>query len=131
MPSLVRITAQGKVKNPGNPAPTKHADLSDLYAMLPVLQASIPLGLPAFAEVIQAEVVALARARDSRARGQAGCVRWGRQRGSTFLADQKVPVAVQRVRDCFQGQEVLLRCGATSRRRRPRTAASCASASSA
>jgi transposase-like protein len=35
-------------------------------------------------------------------------VRWGRQPGSIFLLDQKVPVEVQRVRDLRRGSEVPL-----------------------
>jgi transposase-like protein len=108
MPSVVRISAQGKVKELGNTEAANHADLTDLDAMLPLIQALIPLGLQAFAEVMQAEVAQLAGPRYRRTGGQPDLVRWGRQRGSIFLADQKVPVRVQRVRDRRQGQEVPL-----------------------
>ncbi len=106
MPSVVRITAQGKVKDLGRQEAGKHADLTDLDAMIPVIQALIPLGLRAFVEVMEAEVTALAGERYSRTGGQPGLVRWGRQQGSIFLADQKVPVPVQRVRDQRRGQEI-------------------------
>jgi transposase-like protein len=68
----------------------------------------LPLGLQAFGEVMQAEVAQLAGPKYSRTGGQPDLVRWGRQRGAIFLADQKVPVRVQRVRDRRLGQEVPL-----------------------
>ena len=41
-------------------------------------------------------------------KGQADYARWGRQRGSVYLGEQKVAVAVLRVRDLRRGQEVPL-----------------------
>jgi transposase-like protein len=109
MPSVVRIRAQGKAKDLGRTEAANEGNLADLDTMLPVIQALIPLGLQAFGEVMQAEVAALAGAKYSRTGGQPGLVRWGRQRGSIFLADQKVPVAVQRVRDRLHDAEIPLR----------------------
>jgi putative transposase len=108
MPSVIRITAQGKVKAAKRQEVESHPELTDLDTMIPLIQALIPLGLHAFAEVMQAEVAALAGMRYSRTGGEPGCVRWGRQKGSIFLADQKVPVAVQRVRDRQRRQEIPL-----------------------
>jgi putative transposase len=108
MPSVVRISASGKVKDLGSQEAAEHADLTDLDTMIPMIQALIPLGLQAFAEVMQAEVAQLAGARYSRTGGAPAVVRWGCQRGSIFLADQKVPVTVQRVRDRAQRQEIPL-----------------------
>jgi putative transposase len=108
MPSVVRISAQGKTKAVPSREVTRQPEFTDLDTMIPLIQALIPLGLQAFAEVMQAEVAQLAGARYSRAGGQPGCVRWGRQPGSIFLADQKVPVAVQRVRDRLRHQEIPL-----------------------
>jgi len=87
---------------------TSHPALTDLDTMIPLIQALIPLGLQAFAEVMQAEVAHLAGPKYSRTGGQPNCVRWGRQPGSIFLADQKVPVPVQRVRDQARRQELPL-----------------------
>ena len=61
--------------------------------------ALIPLGLRAVEDALSQEVTALAGARYARADGHPDVVRWGRQAGSIFLADQKVPVRVPRVRD--------------------------------
>lgn len=108
MPSVVRITAQGKAKDRGVGEAAEHVDLTDLDTMIPLIQALIPLGLQAFAEVMQAEIAQLAGTRYSRTGGQPDLVRWGRQRGSIYLTDQKVPVRVQRVRDRRQGQEISL-----------------------
>ena len=108
MPSVIRITAQGKVKAATHQEVASHPDLTDLDTMIPLIHALIPLGLQAFAEVMQAEVAQLAGARYSRTGGQPNCVRWGRQPGSIFLADQKLPVPVQRVRDRVRRQELPL-----------------------
>lgn len=54
------------------------------------------------------EVERLAGPRHSRGKGLPGHVRWGRQGGSVFLPDQKVPVNVPRVRDRARGTEIPL-----------------------
>ena len=108
MPSVVRIRAQGKVKAAPGQEVASHPEFTDLDTMIPLIQALIPLGLQAFAEVMQAEVAALAGAKYSRSGGAPGLVRWGHQPGSIFLADQKVPVEVQRVRDRHRRQEIPL-----------------------
>jgi hypothetical protein len=108
MPSVIRIQVQGKVKAATYQDMTSHPALTDLDTMIPLIQALIPLGLQAFAEVMQAEVAQRAGPKYSRTGGQPNCVRWGRQPGSIFLADQKVPVPVQRVRDQARRQELPL-----------------------
>ena len=75
---------------------------------LALIHALIPLGLRAVEEALQQEVVALAGARYARGSGAPGLARWGTQRGSVYLADQKVPVSVPRVRDLQAGVEVPL-----------------------
>jgi putative transposase len=88
---------------PHQPAATPpvqtEAALDDGTMMLSMIQALIPLGLAAVEEALQHEVTTLAGARYARGDGTAGIARWGAQRGSVFLADQKVPVTVPRVRD--------------------------------
>ena len=83
MSSVIRIQAQGKVKAATHQDVTRHPELTDLDTMIPLIQALIPLGLQAFAEVMQAEVAQLAGPKYSRTGGQPNCVRWGRQPGST------------------------------------------------
>ena len=77
-------------------------------AALALIQALIPLGLHAVEVALQAEVAALAGARYAHGDGGAGIVRWGKQAGSVYLADQKLPIRVPRVRDRAAGREVPL-----------------------
>jgi len=70
-----------------------------LDARVEAIQALIPLGLAAVAAELEAEVTRLAGPRYARQDGQPDQVRWGRQPGSVYLADQKLAIAVPRVRD--------------------------------
>lgn len=73
-----------------------------------MIQALIPLGLRAVEEALQAEVTALAGPRYAHDDHRPEVVRWGKQAGSIFLADQKLPITVPRVRDRRAHQEVPL-----------------------
>ncbi len=73
-----------------------------------LIQALIPLGLDAVNDLLQQEVKALTGERYQREGRPVGRVRWGRQRGSVYLADQKLPIQVPRVRDSHAGLEVPL-----------------------
>lgn len=73
-----------------------------------MIQALIPLGLRAVEDALQAEVCALAGPRYARHEARPEVVRWGKQAGSIFLADQKLPIAVPRVRDRATAQEIPL-----------------------
>ena len=86
----------GTLTTPGSPA------------MIAMIQALIPLGLRAVEEALQAEVTALAGARYDRGDAHPEVVRWGKQKGSVFLADQKLAVTVPRVRDRKEKCEVPL-----------------------
>jgi len=81
------------------------APLDDGTVMLAMIQALIPLGLKAVEEALQRDVTALAGARYAHDDGTPGVARWGHQRGSIYLADQKVPITVPRVRDLHAGTE--------------------------
>lgn len=70
-----------------------------------MIQALIPLGLRAVGEALDQEVRALAGPRYDRG---SAVVRWGRQRGSVYLADQKLAIQVPRVRDRQLGREAPL-----------------------
>ena len=82
--------------------------LDDGTAMLALIQALIPLGLKAVEEALVQEVTALAGARYAHDDAHPAIVRWGEQAGSIYLADQKLPIQVPRVRDRAAGQEVAL-----------------------
>jgi len=82
--------------------------IDDGTVMLSMIQALIPLGLKAVEEALQHDVTRLAGARYAHHVGEPGVVRWGRQRGSVYLADQKVPITVPRVRNVQIGEEIPL-----------------------
>ena len=66
---------------------------------LAMIRAWIPLGLRAVEDALLAEVHTLAGPRYARDDGHQAVVRWGAQPGSIYLADQKLPITVPRVRD--------------------------------
>jgi transposase-like protein len=74
-----------------------------------LIQALIPLGLEAVKDLLQQEVRSLAGERYQRERPQRGVVRWGEQRSSIYLADQKVAVMVPRIRNRLADEEFHLR----------------------
>ena len=82
--------------------------VADLDARVALIQALIPLGLEAVAEALKQAVEALVGPRYQRGTQDRRYYRWGRERGSVYLADQKVPVAVPRVRDVHRNREVRL-----------------------
>ncbi len=108
--SVVRIGRRGKgVESSavqGREGQETH--LLELDTRVELIQALIPIGLEAVNEVLQQEVCQLAGERYRREGGVPGYARWGGQRGSVYLADQKVAIAVPRVRDRRRGQEVPL-----------------------
>lgn len=106
MRSIVRIDGAGK--RAGRAGRGAGAEFNALDARVELIQALIPLGLEAVAELLEQEVTALAGARYQRGGGVPGYARWGGQDGSVYLADQKVAVRVPRVRDLRRDQEVPL-----------------------
>jgi hypothetical protein len=75
---------------------------------LAMIQALIPLGLKAVEDALIAEVDALAGPRYARHDDHPDVVRWGKQRGSVYVADQKLAITVPRVRDAHTRREVPL-----------------------
>ena len=73
-----------------------------------LIQALIPIGLWHVKEVLEQEVKQLAGERYQRG-GLPGHDRWGKQGGSVYLGDQKLPIEVPRVRDQRERKEVPLR----------------------
>jgi transposase-like protein len=110
MKKVVRITPQGKVEDLG-PAhgAGRHPEFDEVDAKVALIQALIPVALNAVGEALQAEITQLAGPRYSRTAGVPGVVRWGHQRGSIYLADQKVPLTYQRARNRRTNAEVPLR----------------------
>ena len=80
----------------------------DVDSRTELIQALIPLGLWHVKEVLEQEVIALVGERYKR-QGMAGCDRWGKQWGSVYLRDQKIPILVPRVRNQQEDKEIRLR----------------------
>ena len=108
--SVVRIGRRGKSaeSRAEDALKGRSPGLTELDTRVELIQALIPLGLEAVSEILQQEVGQLVGERYSREGGTPGHTRWGRQRGSVYLADQKVAISVPRVRDRHRGQEVRL-----------------------
>lgn len=73
-----------------------------------LIQALIPLGLGAVNDLLQQEVRGLVGVRYEREKHHPSRVRWGRQKSSVYLADQKIPVMVPRIRDRSANMEIPL-----------------------
>ena len=108
MKSVVQIQRQGKVKNVRASAAASGLPTEEIDSTVALIQALIPLGLQAVGEALDAEVTTLAGTRYCRTGGRPGVVRWGQQPGSVYLADQKLPVPVPRVRDRLANREIPL-----------------------
>ncbi len=83
--------------------------MEDLDARMEAIQLLIPLGLEAVAAELQQAVSDLAGGRYQRKALDQPLRRWGSQRGSVYLGDQKLPVEVPRVRNIDDDTEVTLR----------------------
>ena len=82
--------------------------VTDLDARIEAIQLLIPLGLEAVKEELQKAVAELAGPRYRRKEIDQPYRRWGSQSGSVYLADQKLPVAVPRIRNVDSDTEVPL-----------------------
>lgn len=109
MKRVFRIQGEGKVKEVGLRGLATVPAAEDVDSTVALIQALIPVGLEAVAEVLEAEVTALAGEWYRRQGGRPGLVRWSRARGSVYLADQKLPITYTRVRDLPGKREVPLR----------------------
>lgn len=108
MKRVFRVGQGRKIKELGPSAMQALPGEGAINSLVEVLQALIPLGLWHVEEALQREVQRLAGRRYSRQGRQPGRVRWGRQPGSIYLADQKLPIPVPRVRDRTTQREVPL-----------------------
>ena len=93
----------------GNVAPEAEEQVDALDGRIEAIQMLIPLGLQAVTEELRRAVVELAGPRYQRKESDPPLRRWGSQRGSVYLADQKLPVEVPRVRNVASATEVPLR----------------------
>lgn len=93
----------------GKVAPETVAQMEDLDGRIEAIQLLIPLGLQAVTEELQRSVLELAGPRYARNAPDQPLRRWGSQGGSVYLADQKLPIDVPRVRNVDTDTEVPLR----------------------
>ena len=100
------IAMKGKCKQEIQEA-LKMAEEVDFRVEL--IQALIPLGLDAVKDLLQQEVTFLAGDWYRRDRSLPGAVRWGGQKSSVYLADQKIRLKVPRVRDRLNNREIPLK----------------------
>ncbi|MBI5562768.1 MAG: hypothetical protein HY894_07970 [Deltaproteobacteria bacterium] len=75
-----------------------------LDAKAAIIQELIPLGPMHILEVIEEEVVSLAGDRYRR-NGRLSYDRWGRQKGSVYINDQRIPIKYQRARNTDNNTE--------------------------
>ncbi len=108
MKRVLRIQGQVKVKDVGLRELATMPAAENVDSKVALIQALIPHGLKAVAEALKDEVIALAGERYRRRGGRPGVVRWSRQRGSVYVADQKLPITYTRVRDLPHNTEVPL-----------------------
>jgi transposase-like protein len=80
-------------------------EIDDIDVKVSLIQALIPLGLEAVNEKLQKEVISLAGKKHIHGKEN---LRWGKQGGSVYLLDQKVPVTVPRVRNKLHNSEIPL-----------------------
>lgn len=80
-------------------------EIDDIDIRVSLIQSLIPLGLEAVNNKLQEEVKALAGEKHIHGKEN---VRWGRQGGSVYLSDQKVPITIPRVRNKLHNMEIPL-----------------------
>jgi transposase-like protein len=107
---LLQLRGKGKVRKA---KAVETRDLQEYGALeldvrLALIQELIPIGLMHVEEELQRDVIELAGHRYKRD-GIPGYDRWGRQRGSVYIQEQRIPIMVPRVRDTKRKKEVPLR----------------------
>lgn len=83
----------------------KLEEINNIDVRVALIQALIPEGLKAVNKKLQEEVISLAGKKHAHGKDN---VRWGKQPGSVYLLDQKVPMVVPRVRNKLRNIEVPL-----------------------
>jgi transposase-like protein len=110
MKKVLQLRGKGKVRI------AKAVEIRDLHeygaleldARLALIQELIPLGLMHIKEELQKDVIELAGHRYKRD-GMSGHDRWGKQQGSIYVQEQRIPIMVPRVRDTRRNVEVPLK----------------------
>lgn len=106
MKNVIRIGRGSKKEVVGKMERLKMLDV--VNSRVELIQALIPLGLGAVSDLLQQEVRGLVGERYERGRKNESRARWGRQLSSVYLADQKIPMMVPRIRDRNANVEIPL-----------------------
>lgn len=110
MKRIVKFGGKGKVEKAKAAEVRRLVEYGALAmdAKAAIIQELIPLGLMHILEVIEEEVVSLAGDRYRR-NGRSSYDRWGKQQGSVYINDQRIPIMYQRVRDTRNNTEAPLK----------------------
>jgi len=110
MKKVLQIKGKSKVKKAkaAKVVSIQEYGAMDLDGKVALIQELIPLGLMHIEVQLQAEIRELAGEKYQR-NGLPGHDRWGKQKGSVYVKDQKIPIMVQRVRDTLNDKEVPLK----------------------
>ena len=109
MKRLLRVGAKGKLRiiREREVRSLEEFGVLDLDVKAALIGELIPIGLMHVNKMLQEEVRELSGRRYKR-EGLAGHDRWGKQPGSVYIGEQRVPIDVPRVRDVRAGKEVSL-----------------------
>jgi hypothetical protein len=109
MRKILQISGKGKVKKAKAVQVTSLREYGamELDSKAALIHELIPLGLMHVEDLLQREVIELAGERYKRD-GLPGHDRWGKQQGSVYIKDQRIPITLQRVRDTIGNREVPL-----------------------
>lgn len=110
MKKILQVRGKGKVRKAKavEVRDLEQYEAMDIDSRVAIIQELIPLGLMHVKEELQREVQYLAGDKYQRG-GLPDHDRWGSQRGSVYIQDQKIPIRVTRVRNSILNKEVHLK----------------------
>jgi transposase-like protein len=110
MRRLLRVGAKGKLRivKRREVSSLEEYGVLDLDSKAAMIETLIPIGLMHISGMLQEEVRELAGRKYQR-EGLPGHDRWGKQAGSVYIGEQRIPIDVPRVRDTIKGKEMPLR----------------------
>lgn len=109
MKKIVQIKGKSKVRRAKavEVMQLREYGILDVDSKIAMIQELIPIGLMHVADELQGEIERLTGKRYKRD-GMPGYDRWGKQQGSVYIQDQRIPIMIQRVRDTIHKKEVPL-----------------------
>jgi len=109
MKKILQLRGKGKVRKARavEVMSLKEYGAMDMDSRMALIHELIPIGLMHIKDELQREVKQLAGERYKR-EGIEGYDRWGKQQGSVYIQDQRIPIAVPRIRNTKNNREVSL-----------------------